>query len=106
MLGKAYVVYFYCCLLNNIANAIIKATFMIVTPTNPKNSKLIVNFNIDIDISTISTTSYVNLITRGYGKGGNTHICFYLISYVLHYIIFTYKFQANKTNFFIILIRF
>ena len=51
-------VYFYCCLLNIIANAIIKATFMIVTTTIPKNSSFIVLNNA---ISTISTTSNFSL---------------------------------------------
>lgn len=32
---QSRMVYFYCCLLNNIAIAIIKATFMIVVATNP-----------------------------------------------------------------------
>ena len=47
-LSQSRMVYFYCCLLNNIANAIVKATFMIVTPTSPKNSSLITINNVDL----------------------------------------------------------
>ena len=60
-LAKAEWFIFYCCLLNNIANAIIKATFMIVTPTSPKNSNLVI---INNDNSTIDTTSCFNLTVK------------------------------------------
>ena len=45
-------------LLKITTNAIIKAIFMIVTPTNPKKSSLIIIVNAN---STISTTSVVEL---------------------------------------------
>ena len=61
LLVKAEWFIFYCCVLNIMQIAIIKATFMIVTLTNPKNSSLIILNNVN---STISTTSCFNLTVK------------------------------------------
>ena len=57
--GEAEWFIFY--LLKITTNAIIKAIFMIVTPTNPKKSNLIIIVNAN---STISTTSCFNLTVK------------------------------------------
>ena len=51
-------------LLKITTDAIIKAIFMIVTPTNPKKSSLIIIINAN---STISTTSHFNLTVKNCG---------------------------------------
>ena len=90
---------FYCCLLNTTANAIIKATFMIVILTNPKNSSLII---VNKTVSIISTTpiNQSHNLGRGYVKRWqHTHLLI-PIFYAIYYTIFFYKIQANKSNFF------
>ena len=95
--GKAEWFIFY--LLKITTNAIIKAIFMIVTPTNPKKSSLIIIVNAN---STISTTSHFNLTAKNCGyvnKKVATHSA-YLISYNTYYTAFNNKKQANTLNFY------
>ena len=81
-------------LLEIITNAIIKAIAMIVTPTNPKNSRYIIcNSKVSIAPPRFPTD-----VTVYYVRWQHTPLI--LISYVIYYTIFFYKKQANMVKFY------